>query len=144
MEIILASLILLAIVGGAIGFAHFWTRESGKRNNPTESTLPNDGTYTVARYEVDGQSLPYPPMDTDWTEMDKLIWRTALLQFDTGIRTRIVRHDRTIDGVAKTCYYGLIMQNNTIGPYSFFQLWAYINGIEQGYRLAQREREETP
>ncbi|MCF3939927.1 hypothetical protein [Gordonia tangerina] len=89
---------------------------------------------TVTRVRYVGGSHIEPPLDPDWSEMDKLRWHAGAVIADAGVPLRITLDDHSrlsCNGVDVPRMYGL-----TLGTWqsihSFHDMWDYLNGVRAG------------
>ncbi|UAW08338.1 hypothetical protein SEA_WHITNEY_91 [Gordonia phage Whitney] len=89
---------------------------------------------TVTRVRDDNGSHIEPPLDSDWSELDKLRWKAGVVIADAGVPLRISLDDSTRlsrNGVDVPGIYGL-----KIGGWhsarGFHDMWDYLNGVSAG------------
>ena len=84
-----------------------------------------------------------PPLDAEWSDLDKLRWHAAVTRVDHGgeIDLTVEPAHVTINGESIDGLYSIKTRGNTCGAYAFYDAWTYINGIDHGLRIAEGRRE---
>jgi hypothetical protein len=86
-----------------------------------------DELPTVARVADEHGSHIEPPLDENWTSLEKLRWRAACVRLASPDLPIGVRQ---YEGDPPT--YGLVIGNTGVGDMPFHQCWTYLNGVETG------------
>ncbi|OCH80290.1 hypothetical protein [Gordonia sp. UCD-TK1] len=89
---------------------------------------------TVTRVHTERGSHIEPPLDPEWSQLDKLRWQAGVVIADAGVPLRISLDDDTRlsrNGVDVPGIYGL-----KIGSWhsarGFHDMWDYLNGVSAG------------
>ncbi|QTF81782.1 hypothetical protein SEA_BEEGEE_79 [Gordonia phage BeeGee] len=108
---------------------------------------------TVTRVRDEHGSHIAPPLDPEWSEMDKLRWQAGVVIADAGVPLRITLDDTarlTRNGV-DVPVYGLRL-GGWHSARGFHDTWDYLNGVRDGavealatvLRIAPRLEESQP
>lgn len=88
-------------------------------------------------------TTPEPPLDDDWSDLDKLRWHAGIVQHRTGLRIRVstggYRERIGDEWVEIPGMYGLQIGRRSLSARPYQRAWDYLNGVEIGYEEAQRE-----
>lgn len=76
-----------------------------------------------------------PPLDQNWSPLEKLRWHAAVLHADTGKRVDVDRAHYKLNGVPQKDYFIVSCATSTFSPVNFRDAWTYINGIGSGILL---------
>ncbi|QMU19333.1 hypothetical protein [Gordonia rubripertincta] len=87
----------------------------------------------VTRVHTENGSHIEPPLNPDWSELDKLRWKAGVVIADAGVPLRITLNDNaryTSDGV-DIPVYGLQLGSMSTSR-RFHAMWDYLNGVSAG------------
>lgn len=92
---------------------------------------------TVVRVETENGSHVEPPLDPEWSNLDKLRWHLAVVLHDVGVDPELIHVEpaRSTSGGVPYESYSLHYAHSTFGGPSFHNMWNLINGIGIGLSL---------
>lgn len=83
------------------------------------------------------KSMPKEPGQEG--DFKRLIWKCRAIEADGGPSIEVLPSEYWI-GDVKQGYFDVFAGASSFGPFRFDDAWTYLNGIEEGWRLAGRER----
>lgn len=86
---------------------------------------------TVRIVRTERGSRVEPPFDDDWTYLEKLQWRVAVLRESTGYTGQI----EIAEYATNVC---ILLKNESIAC-DYHYAWQYLGGIEVGLKLANED-----
>lgn len=87
----------------------------------------------VERIEDEHGSHIEPPLDNSWPDVDRLRWKAAVVELDTGIPTLVVRD--SLNPGRYSINVGHAGTNLT-----FNEAWVFFMGVDMGARQLWEER----
>lgn len=130
----------------------------GSRRSPTHESKGESEMRKMKRSDVrewtPGEPLERVDFGNGCTGMDKsipnepgqagdfkrLIWKCRAIEADGGPCLDVLPSEYWIDDVKQDGYFNVVACASSSGPYRFADAWTYLNGIEEGWRLARRKR----
>lgn len=97
-------------------------------------TLPD-----VQRVHTDSGSHIEPPLDPEWTDLNKLRWNLAVTLHDAGLPADTLGVEQghlTVGGQRVWDDYHLTYRHGTYAGGGYHAMWSTINGVGIGLRLA--------
>lgn len=73
-----------------------------------------------------------PPLDPEWSDLQKLQWHAAIVEMDTGVKFTI-REQRTNGRL----YYGYSYRNVGATANDYYDMWTFLNGFSDGHCAAR-------
>jgi hypothetical protein len=92
----------------------------------------------VHRVHTDRGSHIEPPLNDDWTGLEKLRWLTAVVLGDAKLPRDTITIDvgrSTIDGIPQEAYEVHWLRSSTVIDYHY--CWTWLTGIGDGIELAR-------
>lgn len=87
----------------------------------------------VERVHTEHGSHIEPPLDPTWSKLDKLIWKAACIEHDSGLRLEIEERPNGFTIMSPGTGFGSAC-------YSYVTAWNRMNGLEAGAEMYQRQR----
>lgn len=92
--------------------------------------------YPEVRRVVNGLSSHIePPLEEDWSDLEKLQWNAAVATLDTGLR--ILVHPMEADVMGRV-RYSVQVENISASARPYFEAWSYISAVSTGGLAALR------
>lgn len=98
---------------------------------------------TVQRIHTARGSHIEPPLRTNASNHEKLLWHAAVTAHDTGLNIQIAPASHKIKRFGRWVEpepYWSIIVGNTSTALPYHAAWHYLNGIETGAKTARNER----
>lgn len=80
-----------------------------------------------------------PPLQDDWSDLERLQWHAAVVECDAGVRVTIKPANAWHNGLRRSGVYNISYSHERMSgsssAYTFGQAWTFLNGIELGARL---------
>lgn len=92
----------------------------------------------VERVKTAAGSYIDPPLDQLWTPLQKLEWQAAVVHADSGLSLTVADGGYSRNGVRQHGYYNIRYDSGSIGPYTYYEAWTFLNGVSLGAELAGR------
>lgn len=95
---------------------------------------------TVTRVHDSGGSHIEPPLDPEWSDIEKMRWQAGVVLVESGVTVRINDDARySVNGVDIPVIGIQIGSSST--SRTFHAAWDYLNGVSAGAREAMRQSE---
>lgn len=89
-------------------------------------------------YADDGSSHIEPPLDQEWSELEKLKWKAEVASDDSGLEIGVAPGEYHIGGVRQPYFYTVNTPHSSSGPHTFDEAWTRMNGIVTGAQEVRR------
>ncbi|GGU62711.1 hypothetical protein [Streptomyces lavendofoliae] len=92
----------------------------------------------VARVQTESGSRIEPPLDPDWDEHTKLLWKAAVVALDAGLQVTVTDggYSEWHKGAwhAVPGRYCIRVGTSSNAAYSFREAWCFLTGVSVGAR----------
>jgi hypothetical protein len=93
----------------------------------------------MVRVENGHGSAIDPPLDDSWSHQRQLEWRCAVVRVDTGLEVSVRPGHSWLNGYELPDQFSLSGRTWARSA-DFWNCWTYLNGLEQGARMARGQK----
>lgn len=89
-------------------------------------------------YADDGSSHIEPPLDQEWSDLEKLKWKAEVSSDDSGLEIHVAPGQYYIEDERQPYFYTVNLPHSSSGPHTFNEAWTHMNGIVSGAQEVRR------
>jgi hypothetical protein len=111
-----------------------------KRSDVREWTLGETLERVNFGHGCTGMDKSIPKEPGQEGDFKRLIWKCRAIEADGGPSIEVLPSEYWIGDMKQGGYVDVVAGASSSGPFRFDDAWTYLNGIEEGWRLAGGER----